>query len=105
MKKFILLENIRSLQNVGAIFRNADGAGFSKILLTGHTPTPPRNDLSKTALGAEKWIDWEYFEDTIDTLQHLKKEGFSIYGVELTPDAVEYHTLFTDTSGKVCLIV
>gem|GEM_PF-4344409 len=50
MKKRILLENIRSLQNVGAIFRNADGAGFEKIILTGYTPTPPRNDIAKTAL-------------------------------------------------------
>jgi tRNA G18 (ribose-2'-O)-methylase SpoU len=50
MSKIILLDNIRSMQNVGAIFRNADGAGFEKLILTGYTPYPPRNDISKTAL-------------------------------------------------------
>jgi tRNA G18 (ribose-2'-O)-methylase SpoU len=50
MSKIILLDNIRSMQNVGAIFRNADGAGFEKLLLTGYTPYPPRNDIAKTAL-------------------------------------------------------
>jgi len=105
MQKIILLENIRSLQNVGAIFRNADGAGFSKMLLTGHTPTPPRNDIAKTALGAQNWIDWEYFENTVATLQHLRKEGFLLYAVELTPEAVEYRTLCTEKYEKICLIV
>jgi len=105
MKKRILLENIRSLQNVGAIFRNADGAGFEKIILTGYTPTPPRNDIAKTALWAQNWIDWEYFEDTLYAIEQLKKNGFLIYGVELTQEAVEYTTLFQETSSKVCLIV
>jgi len=105
MQKIILLENIRSLQNVWAIFRNADGSGFSKILLTGHTPTPPRNDISKTALGAQNWIDWEYFEDTIETLQNLRNEGFLIYGVELTPEAIDYQTLFGKSFEKICLVV
>jgi len=50
-KKYLLLDSLRSLQNVGAIFRSADGAGFHKIFLTGYCPTPPRGDISKTALG------------------------------------------------------
>ena len=63
MSKIILLESIRSMQNVGAIFRNADGSWFDKLVLTWFTPYPPRNDISKTALWAEKSISWEYFED------------------------------------------
>jgi len=72
--KIILLDNIRSMQNVGAIFRNADGSGFDKLVLTGYTPTPPRSDISKTALQAESWIDWEYYEDSLEEIKKLKSE-------------------------------
>ena len=57
-----ILENIRSLNNVGAIFRTADGAGFDRVVCVGYTPTPPRKEISKTALGAENFVPWEYYE-------------------------------------------
>lgn len=60
--KAIILENIRSLNNVGAIFRTADGAGFDRVVCVGYTPTPPRKEISKTALGAENFVPWEYYE-------------------------------------------
>lgn len=106
MEKIMLLENIRSMQNVGAIFRNADGAWFSKLLLTWHTPTPPRWDISKTALGAQNTVDWEYFEDTSWVLWELKKQWFEIYWVELTPEAMDYRQLFFEKYEKnICLVV
>lgn len=105
MKKIMLLDSIRSMQNVGAIFRNADGSGFEKIILAGHTPIPPRGDISKTALWAENTIDWEYYENIMEVLKELKKNGFQIFAVELTPSAVDYRTLFWKDFQKVCLVM
>ena len=93
------------MQNVWAIFRNADGAGFEKLYLTWFTPHPPRSDISKTALWAEQTINWEYAKDTITIINKLKSEGYKIYAVELTDDAVDYKQLFEDESEKVCLIM
>ena len=78
MSKIILLDLIRSMQNVGAIFRNCDWAGFEKIILTGHCPSPPRNDISKTALWAQNWIDWEYHVDPLKIVKQLKKNWYKI---------------------------
>lgn len=105
MSKVIILDSIRSMQNVGAIFRNADGSGFDKIILAWHTPTPPRSDISKTALWAENYINWEYYEDIFDALKELKQQGYQIFAVELTPQAIDYKTLFHSNLEKVCLIV
>ena len=105
MSKIILLDNIRSMQNVGAIFRNADGSGFDNLLLTWYTPHPPRNDISKTALGAQNWIDWEYYESPFDILKDLKKDWYKIYSVELTKDAIEYTKLFEEKNEKIVLIM
>lgn len=103
--KIILLDNIRSMQNVGAIFRNADGSGFDKLILTGYTPTPPRSDISKTALQAETWIDWEYYEDSFGKIKKLKSEWYKIFAVELTDDAIEYTKLFEQKNEKIVLIM
>ena len=105
MSKIILLDNIRSMQNVWAIFRNADGSGFDKLILTWYTPTPPRSDISKTALQAETWIDWEFYEDWIEILNKLKQDWYKIYSVELTDDAIEYTKLFEENNEKIVLIM
>ena len=105
MQKIIILDSIRSMQNVGAIFRNADWSGFSKIILAWHTPTPPRNDISKTALWAENYINWEYYEDIFGVLNNLRNDGFKIFAVELTPEAIDYKTLFWSNLDKVCLVM
>lgn len=105
MKKIILLDSIRSMQNVWAIFRNADGSWFSKVILAWHTPTPPRSDISKTALGAQTYIDWEYYENILEVLENLKQDWFQIFAVELTPEAIDYRTLFGEKFEKVCLVM
>ena len=105
MSKIILLDSIRSMQNVGAIFRNADGAWFEKIILTGHCPTPPRNDISKTALWAQSWIDWEFYSDPFEVIKKLKKDWYKIYSVELDEKSIEYTKLFEKKNEKVCLIM
>ena len=79
----ILVENVRSVHNVGSIFRSADGFGANMIYLTGYTAYPPRQDLSKTALGAEKAVPWKHFEHSIDAAKEILSEDnsdFFIFG-------------------------
>jgi len=105
VSKIILLDSIRSMQNVWAIFRNCDWAWFEKLVLTGHTPTPPRNDISKTALGAQDWIDWEYYKDPFEIVEKLKSDWYKIYSVELDKKSIEYTELFDKNDEKVVLIM
>lgn len=105
MSKIILLDSIRSMQNVWAIFRNCDWAGFQKVILTWTCPTPPRNDISKTALWAENWIDWEYFTNPIEIIKKLKIDWYKIYSVELDNKSIDYTELFKEKEEKVCLIM
>ena len=105
MSKIILLDSIRSMQNVGAIFRNCDWSWFEKVILTGHCPTPPRNDISKTALWAQDWIDWEYYRDPFEVVEQLKKDWYKIYSVELDKKSIDYTELFKMDNEKVCLIM
>ena len=81
---YIMLENIRSVHNVGSVFRSADGFGVSKIYLTGYTACPPRDDLSKTALGADKVVPWEHFENPLDAIEILRKNNIHLVAVEQT---------------------
>ena len=80
----ILLENIRSVHNVGSIFRSGDGFGVGKIYLTGYTAFPPREDLHKTALGSEEVIPWEHSENPIKVARKIKSEGTSLVLLEQT---------------------
>ncbi len=92
MEKFILiLPNIRSAHNVGAMFRTADGAGVEKIYLTGYTPCPPHPRLDKVSLGAEKWVPWEYANQTGRLLKKLKFQGYKIVALEQTPKSVNIY--------------
>ena len=105
MSKIILLDSIRSMQNVWAIFRNCDWAWFEKIILTGHSPTPPRNDISKTALWAQDWINWEYYKSPFEVIKNLKDDWYKIYSVELDERSIDYTDLFKKDVDKVCLIM
>ena len=95
----LILHNIRSVENVGAMFRTADGAGVNKIYLTGYTPAPidrfgrKRGDLAKSALGAEEFVAWEYRKGVSLLLSKLKKKGFQIIGIEQAKNSVDYKTL------------
>ena len=80
----ILVENIRSVHNVGSIFRAADGFGAEKIYLTGYTAHPPREDLHKTALGAEDAVPWEYYDNPANAAESIKKQGIELILVEQT---------------------
>lgn len=92
----LLLHNIRSVYNVGAIFRTADAVGVSKIILSGYTPTPVdkfgnlRGDFAKCALGAEKSMAWDYVKSPLKLFRELKKQGFEIISVEQSKNSVDY---------------
>lgn len=95
----VILHNIRSVYNVGSIFRTAEAAGISKIYLTGYTPTPvdrfdrARKDIQKTALGAEKTIPWEHVSRINSFVKRLREEQFYIIGVEQSKQSVDYKTV------------
>jgi tRNA G18 (ribose-2'-O)-methylase SpoU len=92
----VVLPDIRSSYNVGSVFRTCDAVGVSKIFLTGFTPCPldkfkrSNKEIAKTALGAEKSVEWEYREDMESLLVQLKKEGFQIIAVEQSENSVDY---------------
>lgn len=90
--KFVLiLPNIRSAHNVGAIFRTADGAGVDKIYLTGYTPRPPHPRLDKVSLGAEKSVPWEGVAQAGRLVKKLKFEGYKIVALEQTKNSVNIY--------------
>ena len=83
----VILDNIRSRENVGSIFRTADAVGVSKIYLCGITPTLPHEKISKTALGAQMYVPWEYCKQTHRLLKKFKKDKINIVGLEQTKDS------------------
>ena len=84
----LILDNIRSLNNIGSVFRTADAFLIEKIYLCGITATPPHKDIHKTALGATENVAWEYVENTLDIVQKLQKEKVSVWAIEQTEKAI-----------------
>ena len=80
----VVADNIRSLHNVGAIFRTADGAGFGGVILCGITGIPPRQEIRKAALGAEEVVPWRYFPSTLEALRLLRRQGYFLLALEKT---------------------
>ena len=104
----LLIHNIRSVYNVGAIFRTADAIGVSKIYLSGYTPTPidrfgnPRKDFAKCALGAEKTVSWGYVKSPNKIIEKLRAEKFEIIAVEQSEKSADYKKV---KPKKKCLII
>ena len=96
---YVILHNVRSVHNVGSVFRTADAVGVSKIFLTGYTPSPedrfgrPRKDISKTALGAELSVPWKSYLQVGSVLRNLSADGVKIIAVEQSPKAKNYSKL------------
>lgn len=78
----VVLDNIRSMQNVGSFFRTADAFAVERLILCGITATPPARDIHKTALGAELSVEWSYEADTVEAVEKLKAEGYLTYAIE-----------------------
>ncbi len=98
-----LLDNIRSLNNVGAIFRTADGAGIEKLWLCGITGYPPQGGIAATALGAEDSMAWEYASDAADVIGRYKALGYQVVLLEQAEGAVAYDAFMP--AGPVCLVL
>lgn len=100
----ILLDNVRSLHNVGSAFRTADSFRIEKIYLTGITGTPPHREIQKTALGATESVSWEYAEKTQDVIQKLKSDGYVIVLIEQTTESTLLNDFLVDKNKKYCLV-
>jgi 23S rRNA (guanosine2251-2'-O)-methyltransferase len=100
----LVLHNVRSLWNVGAMFRTADALQVETLHLCGFTGTPPRKEIEKTALGADAWVPWHHHAQVEDCLQQLRRDGWTLLALELTPSAIPLHT-YVPTSDKLCLVV
>ena len=100
----VILDNVRSMNNVGSIFRTCDGFAVEKLYLCGITACPPNKEIAKTALGATESVDWEYAEDTATLVQRLKAEGVEVYALEQTDSSIMLDQ-FRPTAGKKTAII
>lgn len=105
-KKFpavVVVENVRSAMNVGAIFRTCDAFAIEKLYLCGYTPAPPHKDIMRTALGSVESVDWEHHQDIHKVLEQLKSYAYKLYAVEQTTKSVFLQDM--NTVSKVAFIV
>lgn len=100
----IILDNIRSQNNVGSVFRTSDAFRIEKIYLCGITSTPENREVHKTALGAEDAVDWEYVKETRDVVEKLKAEGYRIYAIEQAENTTSLEELNIGLDGKYALV-
>ncbi|MFP2996758.1 RNA methyltransferase [Spongiivirga sp. MCCC 1A20706] len=100
----IILDNIRSLNNIGSVFRTSDAFLVEKIYLCGITATPPHKDIHKTALGATDSVDWEYQKDTLTLVEELKRKGVEIVSIEQAENATMLDEFVPRTNTKYALV-
>lgn len=100
----VVLDNVRSLNNIGSIFRTSDAFAVERILLCGITATPPSPEIHKTALGAEDSVEWSYFENTVDAVEMLKKEGYTVCALEQVDGSVSLEAFEADGNGRYAFI-
>ncbi|MBE6190283.1 MAG: RNA methyltransferase [Rikenellaceae bacterium] len=104
MPVVVVLDNVRSMQNVGAFFRTGDAFAVEKIILCGITATPPARDIHKTALGAEMTVAWSYCEQTAEAVTRLKEEGYRVLAVEQVEGAVMLNDFRAEEGVKYALV-
>ena len=100
----IILDDIRSLNNIGSFFRTADAFALEKIYLCGITACPPHRDIQKTALGATESVEWEYNESVIEVIETLKSKKYKVYAVEQTAKSISLEKFKIDPSDRIALI-
>ena len=104
MPLVVVLDNIRSCNNTGSIFRTCDALLIGKIYLCGITATPPNKEIHKTALDAEKTVDWEYFENTEDVVNLLKNEGYLVYAVEQVENSISLPDFNPEMDARIAFV-
>jgi tRNA G18 (ribose-2'-O)-methylase SpoU len=100
----VVLDNVRSMHNVGSIFRTSDGFAVEQVILCGITGQPPHREIEKTALGATQSIDWKYFPDTLQAIQKLRDNGYQIIAVEQAENSLMLHQFEPQAGKKYALI-
>lgn len=100
----VVLDNVRSMHNVGSVFRTADGFAVEKVVLCGITAQPPHREIEKTALGATQSVAWEHVEDTLQAVNTLRQQGYTIIAIEQAENSIMLHTYQPYLSAKYALI-
>lgn len=100
----VVLDNVRSQNNIGSVFRTADAFRVERICLCGICSTPPHRDIHKTALGAEESVDWTYCEETATCVCQLKAQGYKVYAIEQVDDSIKLNTLPARLGERVAII-
>jgi len=99
-----VLDNIRSMHNVGSVFRTADAFLVEAIFLCGYTPQPPHRDINKTALGATETVDWMYFATTVEAVVELKEKGYKVFAVEQTVGSISLEKFSVNAEDKIAVV-
>ena len=100
----VVVDSVRSLYNVGSIFRTSDGVLVEKLILTGFTPRPPRKEIEKTALGSTQSVPWEYIKGPAEAVRQLKTSGYHAFCLELTDEVVPYYDV-SPAHFPLCLVI
>lgn len=101
----VILDNVRSQNNIGSIFRTGDAFRMQEIILCGITATPPNAEIHKTALGAEDSVKWRYFEDTLSALHELKAEGYIVFSIEQAKNSISLETIHLNKNQKYAVVL
>ena len=101
----VVLDNVRSLHNVGSVFRTSDAFLVEAVYLCGITSTPPHAEIHKTALGAENTVDWKYYEDTHTAVDELKTMGYTVFAIEQAEGSTMLPDLILEKSNKYAVIL
>ncbi|WP_432713891.1 RNA methyltransferase [Pedobacter sp.] len=100
----VVLDNVRSMHNVGSVFRTGDGFAIERIVLCGITANPPHREIEKTALGATLSVDWEHYEETTSAITALREQGYTIIAIEQAHKSTMLNTFKPDSNKKYALI-
>jgi len=100
----VVLDNVRSMHNVGSVFRTGDGFAIEKLVLCGITACPPHREIEKTALGATLSVDWVHFEKTTEAIKNLRSNGYTIIAIEQAKNSTMLNTFTPDPEKKYALI-
>jgi tRNA G18 (ribose-2'-O)-methylase SpoU len=100
----VVLDNIRSCNNIGSVFRTSDALLIEKIYLCGITATPPNKEIHKTALDAEKSVEWEYIEKPEDAVNSLKDSGYEVYAIEQVENSISLPDFFPSKDKKIAVV-
>lgn len=101
----VVLDNVRSLHNVGSVFRSCDAFRIEAVYLCGITATPPSAEIHKTALGAEDSVSWKYYESTLDAVEELKQQGYFVYSIEQVEGSENMAKISLDASKRYTVVL